>query len=92
MRLRDLHANGAKLTAIAAERGLHGLAAGRKNWLFAGSDAGGRYAASAFTLIEIAKLNGVDPLAWITVVFGRIAEHKINRVNELLPWCYQSHL
>ena len=53
---------------------------------------GRRYAASAFTLIETAKLNGVDPLTWLTVVLGRIAEHKINRINELLPWCYQSHL
>jgi transposase len=76
----------------AAERGLRGIAVGRKNWLFAGSDAGGRYAASAFTLIETAKLNGVDPLAWLTVVLGRIAEHRINRIHELLPWCYQSHM
>lgn len=62
------------------------------NWLFAGSDAGGRYAGSAFTLIETATLNGVDPPAWPTVVLGRFAEHKINRINELLPWCYRSHL
>ena len=72
----------------AAERGMRGIAVDRKNWLFAGSEAGGRAAAAAYTLIETAKLNKVDPQAWLMDVLGRIAEHKINRIDELLPWRY----
>ncbi len=53
-----------------------------------GSDRGGKSAAIAYTLIETAKLNGVDPQAWLTDVSGRIADHKINRIDELLPWRY----
>ena len=71
-----------------AERGMRGVAVGRKNWLFAGSAGGGKTAAIAFTLIETAKLNGVDPQAWLTWVLGRIADHKITRIDELLPWRY----
>jgi transposase len=71
-----------------AERGMRGIAVGRKNWLFAGSEAGGRAAAAAYTLIETAKLNNIDPQAWLTDVLSRIAEHKINRIDELLPWHY----
>ena len=71
-----------------AERGMRGLALGRKNYLFVGSQGGGKAAAIAYTLIETAKLNGVDPQAWLTDVLGRIADHKITRINELLPWCY----
>jgi transposase len=71
-----------------AERSMRGVAVGRKNWLFAGSEGGGRAAAIAFTLIETAKLNGVDPHAWLTWVLARIADHKINRVDDLLPWRY----
>lgn len=69
----------------AAERA---VAVSRKNWLFAGSEGGGRAAAIAFTCIETAKLNGVDPQAWLAHVLGRIADHKITRINELLPWRY----
>ena len=72
----------------AAERGMRSIALGRKNWLFAGSERGGKSAAIAYTLIETAKLNGVDPQAWLTDVLGRIADHKINRIDELLPWRY----
>ncbi len=71
-----------------AERGMRGVAVGRKNWLFAGSEGGGKAAAIAFTLIETAKLNGVDPQAWLTEVLGRIAEHKITQIDDLLPWRY----
>jgi transposase len=53
-----------------------------------GSERGGKSAAIAYTLIETAKLNGVDPQAWLTDVLSRIAEHKINRIDELLPWRY----
>jgi transposase len=59
--------------------------AGRRNYLFVGSAGGGKAAAIAYTLIESAKLNGVDPQAWLTDVLGRIADHKINRIGELLP-------
>jgi len=72
----------------AAERGMRSIALGRKNYLFMGSDNGGRSAAIAYTLIETAKLNGVDPQAWLADVLARIADHKINRIDELLPWRY----
>jgi len=70
----------------AAERSMRPIALGRKNYLFMGSERGGRSAAIAYTLIETAKLNDVDPQAWLTNVLARIAEHKINRIAELLPW------
>ena len=70
----------------AAERAMRGVALGRKNWLFAGSEGGGKAAAIALTLIETAKLNKVDPQAWLTDVLGRIAEHPVRRVGELVPW------
>jgi len=72
----------------AAERGMRSIALGRKNWLFAGSRRGGKWAAIAYTLIETAKLNGVDPQVWLTLVLSRIADHKITRGHELLPWIY----
>jgi transposase len=53
-----------------------------------GSDNGGRSSAIAYTLIETAKLNGVDPQSWLTDVLGRIADHKITRLDELMPWRY----
>ena len=71
-----------------AERSMRAIALGRKNYLFMGSEGGGRSAAIAYTLIETAKLNGVDPQAWLTDTLGRIADHKITRINELLPWRY----
>jgi transposase len=70
----------------AAERAIRPLALGRKNWLFAGSDAGGRRAAAIYTLVETAKLNGLDPEAYLRRVLDRIAGHPINRIGELLPW------
>jgi len=72
----------------SAERSMRCVALGRKNFLFLGSERGGQSAAIAYTLIETAKLNGVDPQAWLTDVLSRIANHKINRIDELLPWCY----
>jgi transposase len=74
------------LTNNAAERGLRGLALGRKAWLFAGSDRGGQRAALLYSLIVTAKLNNVDPQAWLADVLGRIADHPANRLDELLPW------
>jgi len=72
----------------AAERDVKPVALGRKNWIFAGSEGGGKAMAIAFTLIETAKLNNVDPQAWLTWVLGQIADHKITRLDELLPWHY----
>lgn len=70
----------------AAERSLRDVALGRRSYLFAGSDAGGERAASMYTLIGSCKLNGIDPEAYLRHVFERIADHPINRINELLPW------
>lgn len=70
----------------AAERALRGVALGRGNYLFMGSDAGGERAASIYSLVETAKLNGLDPHAYLREVLTRIAEHPINRIDELLPW------
>lgn len=70
----------------AAERAIRPLALGRKNWTFAGSDSGGERAAAMYTLIETAKLNGLDPEAYLGDVLGGIADHPINRIAELLPW------
>jgi hypothetical protein len=74
------------LSNNAAERALRGIALGRKAWLFAGSDRGGERAAVMFTLIHTAKLNDVDPQAWLADVLARIADHNIHRLDELLPW------
>lgn len=73
----------------AAERSIRGIALGRKNYLFAGSDAGGERAAAIYSIIETAKLNGLDPEAYLRDVLTRIADHKINRIAELLPWNWQ---
>ena len=64
------------------------IALGRKNFLFMGSKGGGKSAAVAYTLIETAKLNGVDLQAWLSDVLGRIADHKTPRIDELFPWRY----
>lgn len=69
-----------------AERAMRPIGIGRKNWLFAGSDSGGETLARAMTLIETAKMNGLDPQAWLVDVLDRIHDHKINRLHELLPW------
>ena len=74
------------LTNNAAERALRGIAIGRKNWLFAGSDRGGERAASMYTLIATAKLNNIDPQTWLADVLRRIADHPARRLHELLPW------
>ena len=86
-RLRPYLDNGAlELDNNTAERAMRAIAIGRKNWLFMGSEGGGKSAAIAYTLIETAKLNDVDPQAWLTDTLSRIADHKINRIDELLPW------
>jgi hypothetical protein len=70
----------------AAERALRTVALGRKNYLFAGSDAGGERAAAIYSLLGSAKLNGINPEAYMAEVLRRIADHRINRIEELLPW------
>jgi len=70
----------------AAERALRAVALGRKNYLFAGSDAGGERAAALYSLIGTAKLNGLDPESYLRGVLSRIADHPINRIEELRPW------
>ena len=77
------------MTNNAAERALRGLALGRKAWLFAGSNRGGQRAAFFNSLIVTAKLNDVDPQAWLADVLGRIASHPAQRLAELLPWNWQ---
>jgi transposase len=74
------------LSNNAAERALRGIALGRKSWLFAGSDRGGQRAAAMYSLIVTAKLNDVDPQAWLADVLGRIAAHPASKLDELLPW------
>jgi transposase len=74
------------LTNNAAERALRGIALGRKSWLFAGSDRGGQRAAVMYSLIVTAKMNDVDPQAWLADVLARIADHPASRLDELLPW------
>ena len=74
------------LTNNAAERALRGVALGRKAWLFAGSDRGGERAAFMYTLIGTAKLNDIDPQAWLADVLARIADIPQNQLHQLLPW------
>ena len=78
------------LSNNAAERGLRGIALGRKSWLFAGSDRGGMRAAAMYSLIVTAKMNDIDPQAWLADVLARIAEHRANRLDELLPWNWRA--
>jgi len=70
----------------AAERAMRGPVLGRKNYLFCGSDAGGQRAACFYTIVETCKLNAIDPHAYLTDILGRIADHPINKIADLLPW------
>jgi transposase len=83
---RFLHDGRICLSNNAAERALRGVALGRKAWLFAGSERGGDRAAFMYTLIVTAKLNAIDPQAWLADVLGRIAEMPASRLGDLLPW------
>jgi len=86
-RMRPYLANGIlELDNNTAERGMRAIALGRKNYLFVGSEAGGTAAAIAYTLIETAKLSGVDPQAWLADTLACIPDYKITKVDELLPW------
>jgi len=77
---------GIEIDNNAAERSLRTVALGRKNYLFCGSDAGGERAAGIYSLIGTAKLNDIDPQAWLADVLARIAEHPVQKLDELLPW------
>ena len=79
------------LSNNAAERAVRGIAVGRRNWTFCGSDSGGQRAALIYTLVETAKLNDVDPRAWLADVLARIGDHPINRIDELLPWVWATN-
>ena len=86
-RMRSYLDNGIlELDNNTAERGMRTIALGRKNYLFVGSEAGGKAAAIAYTLIETAKLNALDPQAWLADVIARTPDHMITKVEELLPW------
>lgn len=78
------------MTNNAAERAVRGIAVGRRNWTFCGSDSGGNRAAVIYTLIETCKLNHVDPRAWLADVLARIADHPAKRIDELLPWNWKA--
>jgi len=86
----DQHDGRICLTNNAAERALRGIALGRKSWLFAGSDRGGERAAFMYSLIVTAKLNDIDPQAWLADVLARIAEHPARQIDELLPWNWRA--
>ena len=88
---RYIHDGRIEIDNNTAERSIRGIALGRKNYLFAGSDTGGERAAAIYSLIETAKLNGLDPEAYLRDVLTRIADHKINRVAELLPWNWSAN-
>jgi hypothetical protein len=70
----------------AAERAMKPPVLGRKNYLFCGSDAGGQRAACIYTIVESCKMNGVEPQAYLTDILARIADHPIQKINDLLPW------
>ena len=78
------------INGLPAERALRGIALGRKAWLFAGSHRGGDRAAAMYSLIVTAKLNDVDPRAWLADVLARIADHPASKLDELLPWNWQN--
>src|SRR5215213_5761749 len=78
------------LSNNAAERALRGVAVGRRNWTFAGSDRGGERAAAIYTLIETCKLNGVDPQAWLADVLARLPDYPAKQIHDLLPWNWKA--
>jgi transposase len=78
------------LSNNAAERALRGVAIGRRNWTFAGSDEGGRRAAAIYTLVQTCKLNDVDPQAWLAFALAKLPDHPAKKVDELLPWNWKA--
>jgi hypothetical protein len=82
----------AEIDNLIAERALRGVAIGRRNYLFAGADSGGERAAAMYSLIGTARLNGINPEAYLAYVLERIADHPVNRIDELLPWSVAQQL
>ncbi len=80
-----------ELDTNPVERAIRPVALGRKSWLFAGSDRGGQRAAVMYSLIVTAKMNDVDPQAWLADVLARIADHPASKLDELLPWNWRKH-
>ena len=80
------------LTNNAAERALRGIALGRKAWLFAGSPRGGERAAFMYSLIVTAKMNDIDPQAWLADVLARLPDIPVSRLPDLLPWNWKAQL
>jgi transposase len=78
------------LSNNAAERALRGVAVGRRNWTFAGSDEGGRRAAAVYSLTETCKLNDVDPRAWLADVLAKLPDHPAHRIAEMMPWAWKA--
>ena len=78
------------LSNNAAERALRGIALGRKSWLFCGSDRGGQRAAVLYSPIVSAKMNDIDPQAWLADILARIAAHPAQRIVDLLPWNWRA--
>ena len=78
------------LSNNAADRALRGITLGRKAWLFAGSGRGSDRAAVMYSLIGTVKLNGIDPQTWLADLLGRIAEHPVTKLDELMPWNWTS--
>ena len=78
------------MTNNAAERELRAVAVGRRKWTFAGSDEGGRRAAALYTLIATAKLNDIDPQAWLADVLARMLNYPAKRIGDLLPWSWHA--
>ncbi len=82
----------AEIDNLIAERALRGVALGRRNYLFVGADSGGERAAAMYSLIGTARLNGLDPEAYLHYAIERIADHPVNRIDEFLPWNVAAHL
>src|ERR1700745_2686877 len=87
---RFLHDGRICLSNNAAERAVRCVAVGRKNWTFAGSDQGGHRAAAIYTLIETAKLNDIDPQAWLADVLARLPDYPAKRIHHLPPWNWRA--
>jgi hypothetical protein len=92
LRLEELEADEGAAPVEIVERALRGVAIGRRNYLFAGADSGGERAAAIYSLVGTAKLNGIDPEAYLRYVLARIADHASNRIDELTPWVVAAQL
>ncbi|VVE85972.1 transposase [Pandoraea sputorum] len=81
-----------EIESLIAERALRGVAIGRRNYLFAGADSGGERVAAMYSLIGTARLNGINPEAYLAYVLERIADHPVSRIDEMMPWNVAQYL